>query len=270
MKKRRKLRVLLLLAIGLLVPACIQTCESTPSDGVLTTGLRGDFRAISGPDGSTNVTGELRVGGQLSNVYLELVGDDVLQVTRGRKTQKMIRRSEPFGMVRYVANLNGNSAGKDVMVGFQRAVDKGAPASKVNMPPAFELVSPTNGQSLSRAKDEVVIRWKSTSSTDPMTVTLAGSCIESISRTVEVDGGSLVLPPGTLRSNMPSGMQQMQPVEQGSGAGQGAPVPVAAAQNCRISVKATRTRRGRVDPGYGQGGSIIAEQYREVGFNSVP
>lgn len=269
MKTKIKLRTATLVLTGLLVPACIQTCESTTSDGVLTTGLRGNFRAVAGSDGDTAVSGDLRVGGQLSNVYLELVGEDALTVSRGKTTEKMVRRSEPFGMVRYHASLDGNSAGKDIEVSFTRAVDKGAPKSTVRMPPAFELVSPPSGASLSRASDPLEVRWKGTSPEDKMTVVVSGSCIEGFSRTVEVDGGYLVLPAGTLKApGFVDEMAPMEPVNQGPGAG--TPVPVRAAEKCKVTVRAARTRWGKIDPGFGQGGSIAAEQYREVSINSLP
>lgn len=267
-KKRLTMRAALAL-IGLLLPACIQTCESTTSDGVLTTGLRGDFRAVAGPEGDTRVTGEIRVGGGLSNVYLELVGDDTLSVSRKKAVEKMIRRSEPFGMVRYHATLAGNSQNEEISVAFRRAVDKGAPASTVTMPPAFELVSPAAGATLSRASDPLEVRWKGTSPNDKMTVVVSGTCVEGFSRTVEVDGGSLVLPPGAMRTPGSAGsMAPMEPAGQGQKAG--APIPVAAGEKCKITVRAARTRSGRIDPGFGQGGSITAEQYREVRINSVP
>jgi hypothetical protein len=145
MKTRSKWAVVAIALVGLLVPACIRTCESTTSDGVLTAGLRGDFRASAGPGGDTAVIGRLRVGGQLSNVYLELVGDDELTVTRGSETEKMIRRAEAFGMVGYHATLDGDSAGQDIRMSFSRKVDRGAPGSTVRMPSAFELTSPASG-----------------------------------------------------------------------------------------------------------------------------
>jgi len=269
MKKRKNARRALLAALALLTPACIQTCESTTSDAVLTAGLRGDIRAVSDGRGETAVTAELRVGGGLSNVYLELVGDDALTVTSGGRAERMIRRTEPFGLVRYVASLDGDASGADLSVAFTRKVDRGAPASTVTVPPAFAITSPAPDAVLSRAAEPLVISWGPASGADPMTITLSGSCIEGISRTAEVDEGRVTFPAGSLRA-LDQRMLEMRPMDQGGQGGQAGPQPVEAAGKCRVTVKATRTRAGRIDPGFGQGGSIVAEQTRRVEFVSAP
>ena len=49
-----------------------------------------------------------------------------------------------------------------------------------------------------------------------MSVTFSGSCIAEVTRTVEVDTGSLTLPPGTLKDPS-AGLEPMERVDQAGG-----------------------------------------------------
>jgi len=250
------------------VPACIQTCESTASSGVMTSGTRAQLTARADGTGFTEVSAELMVGGPLSNVYLSLDGDDRLVAAIGGQKQTLTRRTDVLGRVWYAGSLQGDQGNDEVVVAYERTVDPGAPRSVVRMPTGFDVLSPSPGARVSRGGDDLVIAWDKPSPSDVMEITLDGSCIEPFAKRVEVDKGQLLVPRATL--GPPSGsMQPMEPAGQGSG--QAEPLPVRVGEpECRVTVRLRRRAEGKVDPRFGQGGSFTAEQTREVSFVSVP
>jgi hypothetical protein len=251
------------------VPACIQTCESTASSSVMTSGTRAQMTARADGSGHTEVGVELMVGGPLSNVYLSLDGDDRLEATIGEQKLLLTRRTDVLGRVWYVGNVPGDRGNEDVVVAYRRTVDKGAPRSVVRMPAGFDVVSPQPGARVSRGSDDLVIAWEGASPQDVMEVSLDGSCIRPYNSRVEVDKGQLLIPRATL--GPPSAtMQPMEPAGDGSGP-RAEPQPVHKGEpECRVTARFRRRADGKVDPAFGQGGSFTAEQTREVTFVSTP
>ncbi|MBW2276545.1 MAG: hypothetical protein JRF63_03570 [Deltaproteobacteria bacterium] len=252
------------------VPACIQTCESTASSSVMTSGTRAQMTAKADGSGFTEVGVELMVGGPLSNVYLSLDGDDQLVAAIGKQRQTLTRRTDVLGRVWYVGSIKGEQGDDDLVVSYQRTVDKGAPRSVVRMPAGFDVISPQPGMRVSRGNDDLVIAWDKPSSSDVMEVSLEGNCIRPFSSRLEVDKGQLLVPRATLGPPSSGAMQPMEPAGDSSGA-KAEPQPVQVGEpECRVTARFRRRADGKVDPGYGQGGSITAEQVREVTFVSTP
>jgi hypothetical protein len=251
------------------VPACIQTCESTASSSVMTSGTRAQMTAVADGSGVTEVGVELMVGGPLSNVYLSLDGDDRLVAKLGEQQQALTRRTDVLGRVWYVGSIEGDRGDDDVVVSYQRKVDSGAPSSVVRMPAGFDVLSPQPGMRVSRGNDDLVIAWDVPSPTDVMEVSLEGSCIPRHSKRIEVDKGQLLIPKGTLGPPSAAAMQPMEPADKGGAKAEPQPVQVAEPE-CRVTARLRRRADGKVDPGFGQGGSFTAEQTRQVTFVSTP
>jgi hypothetical protein len=252
------------------VPACIQTCESTASSSVMTSGTRAQMTARADGSGNTEVAVELMVGGPLSNVYLSLDGDDQLMAAIGDRRQALTRRTDVLGRVWYGGSLQGDQGSDDLVVSYKRSIDGGAPRSVVRMPAGFEVLSPQPGARISRGNDDLVIAWDKPSPNDVMEVSLEGSCIRPYSSRVEVDKGQLLVPRATLGPPTASAMQPMEPAGDSSGA-KATPQPVQVGEpECRVTARFRRRADGKVDPGFGQGGSITAEQTRQVTFVSTP
>jgi hypothetical protein len=250
------------------VPACIQTCDSTASSSVLTSGTRAQITAKADGSGFTEVGVELMVGGPLSNVYLSLDGGDRLDAAIGQQKQTLTRRSDVLGRVWYAGSLQGDQGGQDLTVSFVRTIDQGAPASVVRMPAGFKVVNPRPGTRVSRGNDDLIIAWEQPSPADAMEISLAGDCIRPYSAKVDVDKGTLIVPAGTFGPPADT-MQPMEPVGQPGQKAQPRPVTVGAPE-CRVTATLKRRAEGKIDPRFGQGGSIRAEQTREVTFVSTP
>lgn len=251
------------------VPACIQTCESTASSSVMTSGTRAQMTAKADGSGVTEVGVELMVGGPLSNVYLSLDGDDQLVAAIGEQQQTLTRRTDVLGRVWYVGSIKGDQGNDDVVVAYKRSIDPGAPRSVVRMPKGFEVLSPQSGMRVSRGNDDLVIAWDGASHTDVMEISLDGSCIPPYSKRLEVDKGQLLIPKGTLGPPSAAAMQPMEPADNSGAKAEPQPVQVAEPE-CRVTARFRRRADGKVDPNFGQGGSISAEQTREVTFVSTP
>jgi hypothetical protein len=226
----------------LALPAC--TAESVESDDVFTDGIYAELRAEATEDG-TRATATLRVGGSSSNTYVRLTGEDSLSASADGETEEMNRQGFADRYY-YTADLDAN--GEDTLVTFRftRSLDDGAPDSHCTLPRPMSIEAPVEGSNFSRMQQDVEITWDTSGSSQPITLSIEGDCFNHLSQSFEDDPGSYTLPAGTLQSN-------------------GDP-----ATACVATIELSRTNDGILDPGFGEGGSVVCTQTRSATFRSDP
>jgi hypothetical protein len=218
--------------------------ESVESDDVLTDGIYADLRAVASEDGM-RVTVTLLVGGEDSNTYVKLTGDDSLTATADGETRTLTpwRLGDRY---HYSADLAANTVDTEVVFRFERTIDDGAPDSRCTVPAAIEITAPVDGDVASRAEDDLVITWTPSPDDDTLFLELQGDCIQGTSLSLDDDTGSHTIPAGTLVS-------QSDP-------------PAA----CQTEIRLSRERSGTLDPAFGEGGRVVCSQHRTTTFRSDP
>jgi hypothetical protein len=228
-------------------------CQSISSSDVKTQGIYADLTASS--DGmTTSVEAHLKTGGSLSNTYLDLQNGDSLTAYAGNDTAPM-NRNAVLGDVWYSASFNAGMGGTMVRIDFERSHDAmtmqclggSAPNSIATLPDPFTLTAPTSGATFSRASGSIQVTWSESGASDPLTYSVSGPCILPLTGQT-ADTGSLTIAGG-----------QIHPLQQ-----QGV------ASSCAINISLSRSRSGRVDSAFGEGGSFGATQTRQVTVQSTP
>jgi hypothetical protein len=220
-------------------------CAKTPSDDVLTSGIYADIDAQADGDGSTLVTATLYVGAPENLDFVEIDGTDQLFAIFD-SAQVAMTQVELGNIVGHQASFANDAEGDEFVVDFMRTVDAGAPMSVATLPAPFTFGdTPT---AASRAAD-LTLTWTSDDSADDMTWSATGECIADATGAVAAADTAtmLTIPANTL-----------------IGAGSGVP------DSCTITVQVARTQQGTLDPGYGQGGTIVGVQARSVQLTSNP
>jgi hypothetical protein len=240
MKFSKLLSVTLLALLAL--PAC--TAESVESNDVFTDGMYAELHAAATEDG-TRATATLRVGGSSSNTYVMLTGDDSLSATAGAETEEMNRQG--FGdRYYYTADLDANGEDTVVTFRFTRSIDDGAPDSHCTLPRPMTIEAPADGSNFSRMEQDVEISWDTSGSSQPITLSIEGDCFNHLSLSFEDDPGSHTITAGTLQSSADP------------------------ATACVATIELSRSNNGSLDPGFGEGGSVICTQTRTATFRSDP
>jgi hypothetical protein len=239
------------------IAPCLLTaagCQSIASNDVKTAGIYADLSAAS--DGmSTTVEARLKTGGSLSNTYLDLQSGDSLTAYDGNDTAPMSRNSV-LGEVWYSATFAAGMSGDMIRVDFERAKDmmtqqclgSGAPNSVATLPEPFTMTGPTSSVAFSRAKSSITVTWTNSGQPDPMNWSVGGTCIAPLGGTT-ADTGSLTIAAGQIH-----GLNDMN----------------TNISNCAITIGLSRSRAGRVDAAYGEGGSFGATQGRQITVQSAP
>jgi hypothetical protein len=225
----------------LALPGC---AESVESENVFTDGVYAELRASATANG-TLMRAILVVGGSDSNTYLELTGGDSLSVTAGAETKEL--RAQRLGdRYHYTSNLAVVEEDTEVVFRFERSIDDGAPDSRCTMPRPTRIDAPVEGDTFSRVQDAVVITWDTSGSNQPIELEVTGDCFTTLYQSFEDDPGSHTIEAETLAS-----------IED----------PATA---CQATVTLSRTTSGSLDPGFGEGGSVVCIQSRSTTFRSEP
>jgi hypothetical protein len=219
-------------------------CEDVSSSDVFTSGMYADISAEADGTGGSQARVVLRAGGPTSNTYVELDGADALTVTVDGESLPMVH--EHLGAIHhYVTTFATAPVGSPFDVAFTRALDGGAPSSVVTLPPEFTL-APPGVDTFSRLDEDLTIAW-SPASTEPVRITIDGTCIDPFATDLASDGGQYVVARGTL-----------------------APSNSVAPDPCDLDVVVTRISAGDVDPAFGEGGHAEGRQVRSYHVSSTP
>ena len=239
--------------IGLvaLIPGCCGMCgmcsDSTKSSNVRTSGVNAQMTVRSGESGPTQVSVRVRVGGTFSNTFLTLADGDALTVDNGTDT---VLLGSVTGLIAAPSNdgaLPGDSSGRPITVKFVRPHDTSALGSTVVMPSTLGFASPRVGEAFDSAHPKVVVTW-SPASSDPVEWSFRGGCIDENSGVLAVDTGRIEATLAAARDR--DGGITVGP--------------------CDVTIHLSRTRTGKLDPAFGEGGSITAVQERDRSIRFTP
>lgn len=224
----------------LLSALLITGCAKTDSMDLLSTGIHAGISAKASGDGTTDVYAVLYVGNPLNLNYVDLTGDDQLIASFGSQEKEMTETTL-LNIVSHKASFNSDNEGDQFQVAFERSVDDGAPNSIATLPPKFTLDGVPS--TWSRAAN-LSLSWSPIDSTPGhvMGWEVKGECIENESQTLAADIGSLRIEANRIRKRMGEMI----------------------ADECPMTLTVTRSKRGQLDPGYGEGGTINGQQIRTV------
>lgn len=233
-----------LLGLGLL--AC---AESVDSGDVKTSGMYANILATRGDDGKTLVEAALRVGGENSNTYVNLTGEDKLVATLGETEQDMVEAGfTEDNWVWYQANFEASNTATAVNVAFKRAEgDESALENKVTLPAPFALTAPDANASFSRETDTITVTWDESGSDDTMILRAKGDCINTYEKALSGDPGTYAINAGDLKTN-----------------------DADADKTCKVTLELVRRAAGSIDPAFGEGGLFYGRQLRTLEISSKP
>ena len=216
-------------------------CTDVKSSAIKTDGMNAQFSAVSDGTG-TAASATIRVGGELSNTFVELEEGDSIEVTDG--AESMVLQHQGFGAFHeYGAFFQQSAAGTAFTFSLNRADGDNAPTSTAVLPDTFSITEPGTGQNFSRS-DEILVEWSGAGTGDRMQFEVTGDCIGGYVETKDGDDGSHVIPAGELDS-----------FEEG--------------ESCQATLVVERIRSGQLDPAFGSG-SVYGAQRRTVDFRSDP
>ncbi|MEP7122473.1 MAG: hypothetical protein ABJE95_16245 [Byssovorax sp.] len=238
--------------IGLvaLVPGCCGMCgmcsDSTRSSNVRTSGVNAEMIVRSGEAGPTEVSVRVKVGGTFSNTFLTLADGDEIVADNGSDHVALVGTTGLIAVPSNDGTLPTDSSGRTITVKFTRPHDVSAPGSSVVMPHGLAFGSPRVGEAFDSAHPHVVITWSPTSS-EAVSWSLHGGCIDDKSGVDGADTGRV---------------EAILVAARDADGGISGP--------CDVVVHLTRSRTGKLDPAFGEGGSIMATQDRERTIRFTP
>jgi hypothetical protein len=225
------------LPVALLALACTESVESTD---VKTTGIYPEIEVVSTNGTSSKVTVWLKVGGDDSNTYLDLKGEDTLEASVDGETKTLDQSGDS-----YSASFDTAAEGAEFTIAFLRGDDDdSAPESVVTMPAPFELDIAVS--EASRADDAVEFTWDPPVDGGSMDWHYNGECVQLGSDDTP-DDGTHELAAGSIET-FDSDKDK----------------------SCTVELEVSRNQGGDIDSAFTEGGSIVAKQIRSATFTSNP
>ncbi len=246
MVRSNSLRVLV--ALGLF-GALGTACEQVDSEDILTSGVYANIVAEAEGDGSTQVSTSLRVGGVLSNVFIDLSDGESITAVSGTDEKTLARRSV-LGAISYTGTFTGDEADKAFTVAWNRTDGlTSAPNTTITMPAPFALTAPTAGATFSRANDDIVVTWDTSGTPDDMLweVITSNCAREMKNNNITADPGTFTIAAGTFTN-----------------------IEGHETETCDTTLVMVRRRLGNLDPAYGEGGWVVGRHVQTVTFSSAP
>jgi hypothetical protein len=224
-------------------------CSSIQSQNIKTAGMQAILRVWADGTGQSTATAQLNVDNNPTD-FVDLSGGDAFVASSGGQSRTM-SRIDLLGAISYEASFSAlDKGGTTYTIALDRTTDVSAPSSTCVMPSQFTITAPTSSGTFSRANDDLVVTYSGSGTQDPMTWSAGGDCVQGmVGGTVSNDAGTFTIARGTLVPKNPSPQTPT---------------------TCQAHVTLTRSRAGQLDPHYGSGGGITAEQVRTVTFSSTP
>jgi hypothetical protein len=224
------------LPAALLALACTESVESTD---IRTTGIYPEIEVVATGNGSSKVTVRLKTGGDNSNTFLDLRGDDKLEATVGDETKELDQSGNS-----YIASFDTDEGGTEFTIAFTRGEeDDSAPESIVTLPEPFDMT--IDATTASRADDDVPYSWEPAGD-DDMDWHLDGDCVQLASGHTPDDGMNTIA------------------------AGDIETFDSDKEKTCTVKLQLERAQGGTIDAAFTEGGSIVAKQVRSDSFTSAP
>jgi hypothetical protein len=225
------------LPVALLALACTESVESTD---IRTTGIYPEIEVVATGDGQSEVTVWLKTGGSNSNTYLDLKGDDTLEVTVDGDTKTMDQSGDS-----YEATFDVDAGGTEFTIAFLRGdADEDAPASVVTLPEPFEMM--LGASTASRAEDDLEYTWEPEGDGN-LSWDLSGDCVSSDIGSTPDDGTNGIAA-GDIEPKFESDAEE----------------------SCTAKLSLERAQKGTIDSAFTEGGNIVAKQVRSKSFTSTP
>lgn len=227
-----------------LAASLLGCAEDVGSENVRTGGLYAKYEALCSGNGTTEVEGQLRVGGK-NGTWVQLNNGETL-VASTPDDSVTLEHEERGDKHFYLGNLNGEES-VNINVALNRTEeDVDAPDSNVLLPEPFAADFDEFDQDdlIPRGNDIVVI-WSNEASGD-MNWEISGSCIWTESGSTN-DDGALTIKAEDVR---------VQDLDIG--------------EDCEVTVTLERINEGDVDSEFGEGGEIVGIQRRAISYISTP
>lgn len=219
-------------------------CVDVSSDDVLTDGMYANLTVTADGGGTSVADAVLRVGGALSNTYVDLAPGDELYASIDGGEPELMTEYELLDYHGYSTTFQSADPASVYTIAFVRTIDDGAPESTIRLPEPFE-VGPVP-DTFSRSEDDLTITWVD-GGDYPIEITVSGDCIDLYTDTTE---GAL------LEWTAPAGT--FEPLEGHE------------TESCSLTVVLRLLRDGALDGGYGEGGSASGVQKRTTSVESTP
>jgi hypothetical protein len=224
-------------------------CSKQESGNILTSGVHASLAATANGSGSTSLSATLHLESPLNLDFIELTNGDRLVAWQGSNERTMTETSI-FNIVSYHASFDVDDENTPFRIEFRRTVDDGAPNSICKLPAPFDFTTQPP-ETASRAA-ALTVGWSPSGKGDAMRWSASGDCIEAASGSIDGDPGTLTISADTFHKKMSSDPKTTIP------------------EKCGVTLELHRSRDGQLDPGYGKGGTIVAEQLRTSKFTSTP
>ncbi len=236
-----KLRHTLVFMIAGLSFGCAEDVDSTD---IRTGGMYAIYEAVSDGSGETDISAQLRVGGD-DGTFIELKADDELTVTTD-EDEATLRHIEKGNRHYYESTIDGDEGGLEIQIALSRGdLDDDAPDSFATLPKPFEAALEDKDLKDILRGNDVFIVWDNEAN-GKMEWSLEGDCVKSESGSTD-DDGSL-----TIKA------EDVEVWESDQG------------EACDVTVTLDRIKKGETDTTFEEGGEFYAIQRRSVTFSSMP
>ena len=231
----------ILLPATLLALGCTESVESTD---IRTSGIYPEIEVTADGSGDSEVRVWLKVGGDDSNTFLDLEGEDTLEVTVDGDTKTM-DKSGGGNAAPYLATFPVDAEGTEFSIAFLRGEDDDdAPASTVVMPAPFEMM--LGATEVSRASDDLEYTWDPPGDSGSLDWHWNGPCVMLDSGTTPDDGMNTI-----TAGDIETTESKMD-------------------ESCSVQLELSRSQDGNIDSAFSEGGSIVAKHIRNDSFTSTP
>lgn len=230
-------------------------CAKTDSENVKSKGISAGISVVADGRGDTDVWTTLEVGNGLFATQLTLSSSDHLLAYANGITKVMKYDGFPL-LVAYQATFPFDDEDTEFRVEFNREQDVSAPNSTVTLPAPFSI---TSAKGVTYAKDAIVsVNWEPAYTPDRMLVDYNVNCTGS-------DGGKH--PASYTVGADDNGQRDISVAEILANASPGFSD---SSKGCSMEITVMRQRTGTIDPHYGEGGQISAEQRRSINAGIAP